>query len=184
MTQTTLLIPTYTQMLQALSAWLIKANEHDIDPEALLSARLAPDMFPLSTQVRFSCLQSYEGVARLRNDELPKVWHDLLEEGRNGGENPGSIRDAQSRIADALVFLGRLQPDELDAGANRPIELKLPDGRIFDMSGDQYVRDWALPQFYFHVMTAYSILRNKGVDLGKADYVQHAFAYLRPDAPA
>lgn len=181
MSPTHLLIPTYIQMLRALSAWLAKANNHNPDDHALLSARLAPDMFPLSTQVRFSCLQAYEGVAWLRAEAFPQIWHDLLEEGRNGRVHPGMLSDAQSRISDTLSFLDELRSDELDAGVDRPIELRLPDGRIFDMTGDQYVRDWALPQFYFHVMTAYAILRNQGVDLGKADYVQHAFAYRRPD---
>ena len=69
----------------------------------------------------------------------------------------------------------------MDGVDETSIELELPGGRIFDMSGVQYISDWAIPQFYFHVMTAYSILRHLGVDLGKADYVRHAFAYLRQE---
>lgn len=172
---TQILVPTYNQMLKALSKWLGKAGIED----DVLSARLAPDMFPLSTQVRFSCLQAFEGIAWLRGEEFPPIWHTLLEEGRNGGHVPGSIEDAQSRIEQAITFLDTLGPTELDPCADRTIELKLPDGRIFDMTGEEYVRDWALPQFYFHIMTAYSILRFNGVELGKADYVEHAFAYLR-----
>ena len=61
-----------------------------------------------------------------------------------------------------------------------PIAHALPQGMVFDLTAEQYVRDWALPQFYFHVMTAYAILRAQGVELGKADYVAHMFAYLRP----
>ena len=179
MSPTRLLVPTYAQMLRALSAWLVKADNHSINNNAMLSARLATDMFPLTSQVRFSCLQAYEGVFWLRGDEFPKIWRDLLEEGRNGNEQPGALNDAQSRIKDTVAFLDGLRADELDAGAGRSIELKLPDGRIFDMTGDEYACDWALPQFYFHIMTAYAILRNQGVDLGKADYVQHAFVYMR-----
>ena len=180
MTPTQLLVPTYRQMLKALSAWLTKASDHEATGDAVLSARLAPDMFPLSTQVRFSCLQVFEAVAWLRGEDFPLIWHELLEEGRNGAESPGSLVDAQARIGEATAVLKTLLADELDAGADTAIELKLPDGRVFDMTGDEYVRDWAIPQFYFHVMTAYSILRREGVELGKADYVQHAFAYLRP----
>lgn len=176
-----LLIPTYAQMLRALSGWLGKAQDQCADTEMLLAARLAPNMFPLSTQVRFSCLQAYEAVSRLRGEAFPQVWHDLLEEGRKGGDNPGTLTDAQSRISGTLSFLGTLAPDALDAGAERKIAHELPNGMVFDMTGTQYVRDWALPQFYFHLMTAYAILRHHGVDLGKADYVQHAFAYLRPE---
>lgn len=175
MTLTQILVPTYCQMLKALSNWLGKAGSDD----EILSAQLAPDMFPLSTQVRFSCLQAFEGVAWLRGEAFPPIWHTLLEEGRNGRDNPGSLEDAKLRITQAVGFLDTLGPTELDAGADRAIELKLPDGRIFDMTGEEYVRDWAIPQLYFHIMTAYSILRLKGVDLGKADYVEHAFAYLR-----
>lgn len=182
MSPTNLLVPTYKQMLQALAAWLDKADRHGVDDRALLSARLAPDMFGLSTQVRFSCLQAYEGVARLCGEPFPQIWHLLLEEGLNAGDRPGSRADAQERIGETLAFLKSLGPDALDAGANRAIAIELPDGKVFDMTGDQYVRDWALPQFYFHIMTAYAILRSQGVNLGKADYVQHAFAYLRPAA--
>lgn len=174
MPPTQTLVPTYLQMLKALSAWLSKTSEDDI-----LSARLAPDMFPLSTQVRFSCLQAFEGVAWLKGEAFPAIWHELLEEGRNGGDQPKSLKDAEARIKETIAFLEALGPTELDLGASRAIELKLPDGRIFDMIGEQYIRDWAIPQFYFHVLAAYSILRREGVDLGKADYVQHAFSYLR-----
>lgn len=70
--------------------------------------------------------------------------------------------------------------DPLDAGAGLPILIKLPGGITFDVTSERYARDWALPQFYFHVVTAYAILRNQGVEIGKADYVPHMFAYLRP----
>ena len=63
-----------------------------------------------------------------------------------------------------------------------PIAHALPQGMVFDLTAEQYIRDWALPQFYFHVMTAYAILRAQGIQLGKADYVGHMFAYLRPGA--
>ena len=65
-----------------------------------------------------------------------------------------------------------------------PIAHSLPMGMIFDLTAEQFARDWALPQFYFHVMTAYAILRAQGVELGKADYVAHMFAFLRPPATA
>ncbi len=184
MSLTDLLVPTYAQMLRALSGWLEKAEKQVEGAEALLATRLAPDMFPLSTQVRFSCLQAYEAVHRLRGEDFPQIWHDLLEEGRRGGEAPGGLADAQARIRDTLSFLEELAPNALDAGADRAIVLELPDGRIFDMTGEQCARDWALPQFYFHLMTAYAILRSHGVELGKADYVAHAFAYLRPGTAA
>lgn len=180
MTLTELLLPTYRQMLRNLAAWLRRAQEQVADADVLMSARLAPDMFPLSTQVRFACLQAHEGVHRLRHEPLPPALDVLLEEGRSGGERPGTMAAALARIDEALVFLDALAPDVQDAGAGRPLALELPMGIAFDLDGEGYARDWALPQFYFHVMTAYAVLRREGVSLGKADYVAHMFAFLRP----
>jgi len=182
MSLTTLLVPTYTQMLQGLSAWLDKAQKQipGAEGEALLSARLAPDMYPLSSQVSFACFQAQEATFRLRGEPVPAAVEQVALEGRNAGDQPGSIAQAQARIGEALALLGALGPDALDAGAERTITIELPTGMIFDMTGAQYARDWALAQFHFHLVTAYAILRNQGIALGKADYVPHMFAYLRP----
>lgn len=183
MTLTNLLVPTYTQMLGALSGWLKKAQQQlsEADAEALLSARLAPDMFPLSTQIRFACVQALEGVFRLKGEAFPKSVAELLEEGRNAGERPGSLADAQARIHETIALLGGLAPNALDANADKPLAHELPNGMILDLSAEQYARDWTLAQFYFHVMTAYSILRSEKIVLGKADYVAHMFPYIRPE---
>lgn len=182
MSLTALLAPTWTQMLTTLSAWLDKAQAQRPDggAEALLSARLAPDMFPLSTQIRFACVQVREGLCRLRGEDFPEAISELLEEGRNAAANPGSIAEAQARIRETLATLEGLAPDALDGDADRPIAHVLPNGMTFDLTAETYARDWALPQFYFHLMIAYAILRAGGVELGKADYVTHMFAYLRP----
>lgn len=181
MTLTNLLVPTYKQMLETLSAWLDKAEAQMGDGAvALLSARLAPDMFPLSTQIRFACAQAQEAVFRLKGEEFPASLQALLDEGRNAGEYPGSIASAQARIAETIAMLDDLASDAFDADPARPIAHALPMGLIFDLTAEQYARDWTLPQFYFHLMIAYAILRSQGVELGKADYVKHMFAYLRP----
>ncbi|MEO0439914.1 MAG: DUF1993 domain-containing protein [Pseudomonadota bacterium] len=183
MSLTKLLVPTYTQMLKTLSGWLEKAQAQMPAAEAaeLLSARLAPDMFPLSTQVRFVCLQAQEAVFRLKGEAFPESLDILVEEGRNAGEQPGSLADAQARIDETIMLLEGLAPDALDADPYRSIAHELPSGMIFDLTAEQYARDWTLPQFYFHLMTAYAILRAGNVELGKADYVPHMFAYLRPE---
>jgi hypothetical protein len=180
---TNLLVPTFTQMLKTLSNWLAKAQAQlpEADADALMSARLAPDMFPLSTQVRFVCVQVHEAISRLRGEAFSAAREDLLAEGRNAGERPGSIADAQARIAQAIALLESLGPDALDANADTTIAHELPNGMIFDLTAEQYARDWTLPQFYFHLMTAYAILRKEGVALGKADYVAHMFQYIRPE---
>ncbi|MBU0792829.1 MAG: DUF1993 domain-containing protein [Alphaproteobacteria bacterium] len=180
MTPTELLVPTFRQMLRTLSGLLDKAAlQMSQQAETLMSARLAPDMYPLAAQIRFAALQAQEALFRLRGEPLPERLTILAAEGRNAGDAPGSMADAQDRLAEAQAALDELSDDALDAGASRPIALELPGGIAFDMSGEQYARDWALPQFYFHAVTAYAILRNQGVEIGKADYVPHMFAYLR-----
>jgi uncharacterized protein len=181
MSFTRLLVPTYIQMLGRLSAWVEKAQaQRPDDAEALLSARLAPDMFPLATQIRFACRQAQEAVFRLKGEAFPESSNILLDEGRNAGEHPGSIADAQVRIAETIELLNALSETALDIEPETPIAHALPAGITFDLTAEQFARDWALPQFYFHVMTAYAILRAGGTELGKADYVAHMLPYLRP----
>lgn len=183
MTPQSLLHPTYADMLAALAAWLDKA-EREVGPEQadeLMNARLAPDMFPLATQVRFACVQALEGVHRLARQDFPPLAEVLLDEGRAAAEDPGTISAARARISqtrEAVTAAGAQWAAEADPQA--AIEHALPMGIVFDLTVEQYVRDWALPQFYFHLMAAYAILRAAGVPLGKADYVQHMFAYVRP----
>ena len=181
MTLTDLLVPTYRNMLRTLRGLLDKAEGQlgAEGAEALLSARLAPDMFPLATQVRFACVQAQEAPLRLLGRPLDGL-EELLNEGRNAGERPGTLADARARIDEALAFLDTLGPDALDqAPADAPLELTLPMGLTFDLTREQFARDWALGQFYFHLMAAYAILRAHGVAIGKADYVPHMFDYVR-----
>ena len=161
MSLTTLLVPTYRQMLNALAGWLQKAQAPVDDADAFMSARLAPDMFPLSTQVRFACRQAREGAHRLQHQTFPAAVELLLEEGRQGGERPGTISDALVRIEENDRIPRQLVGVRARRGAKQPLVLELPMGIAFDMDGEHYVRDWALPQFYFHVMTAYGILRGE-----------------------
>jgi hypothetical protein len=179
-----ILVPTYVQMLGALSAWLGKVDEEKFGDGAqpILTARLAPDMFPLSTQVSFACVQAQEGVFRLRRETFPPSIEMLLDQGRNAAERPGSIADARERIAATISIVEAAAADACEIDPTTPIAHALPQGMVFDLTAEQYVRDWALPQFYFHVMTAYAILRARGVELGKADYVAHMFAYVRSGA--
>jgi hypothetical protein len=186
---TSLLIPSLSNQLHALTGWLDKteafAAERGRKLDDMLALRLAPDMFPLATQLRFLAFQAQEPVYRLRGETVPEAVLEVQQEGRDSGERPGTWAEARARVAAAASFLATIAPDALDAAADKPIAHELPTGMIFDMTGDQYVRDWALPQVAFHQMIAYAILRQAGVPLGKVDYVPHMFAYLRPGtAPA
>ncbi|MBA4308099.1 MAG: DUF1993 domain-containing protein [Sphingopyxis sp.] len=181
MTLTNLLVPTYSPMLRTLVGWLAKAEAQMPDKaEGMLLARLAPDMFPLSTQIRFACLQAQEAVYRLRGEAFPVSFEELVNEGRNAADHPGTIAGAKSRIEETLNLLNLLAPDALDGDDDRPVAHEIPNGMIFDLTAAQYARDWALPQFYFHLMAAYAILRSAGVALGKADYIPHMFPFIRP----
>ncbi|GAC1039308.1 DUF1993 domain-containing protein [Pseudomonas sp. No.117] len=182
MTLTDILVPTYTNLLGALSAWLAKAESQRPEgaAEALLVARLAPDMFPLATQIRFACVQAQEGVFRLYGQTFPPALTTLLNEGRHAAEQPGTIAQAQARISETLEVVRTVTAAGSPLAESAHLAHELPQGMVFDFSVEQYVRDWALAQFYFHVMTAYAILRAEGIELGKADYVAHVLPYLRP----
>ena len=182
MTPAKLLAPTYIEMLTALSNWLDKARtQMQDDADDLLLARLAPDMFPLSTQIRFACVQAYEGMFRLKDEPFPQTITALLDEGRNADERPGTILEAQTRIEETLSQVRNMSETISEGDGSRPVVHALPNGMTFDFTLDQYARDWAIGQFYFHVMIAYAIMRHHGVQLGKADYVAHALAHLRPE---
>lgn len=164
-------LPCFAQMLRSLTTLLAKGEEHararGFDAQNLLDARLAPDMHTLARQVEFSCTQAQEAVCRLTRQPLPRL------------ATPASMDDARALIERTLAILAGADRAQIDSGAARQVSIALPDGMTFDMSGDEYAANWATPQFYFHLVTAYNILRHNGVPLGKAEYVQHMFAYLR-----
>ncbi len=107
MTLSDFVVPTYVQMLGALSQWLSKAEaqRQDGSVDTLLAARLAPDMFPLATQVRFACRQAQEAVFRLLDQEFPPALEALLDEGRNAGERPGTLADAPALIDETIAVV-------------------------------------------------------------------------------
>jgi hypothetical protein len=180
---TSLLIPTLSNELRAVTGWLDKAQAFTANraesPDGLLALRLAPDMFPLTTQLRFLAFQAQEPIYRLRGEAVPGTVLEVRQEGRDGGERTGTWSEARTRLTEALSLLATVAPDEFDGRADQAIAHELPTGMIFDMTGEQYVRDWALPQAAFHQMIAYAILRQAGVPLGKVDYVPHMFSYVR-----
>ena len=180
---TDLVIPTARNALAALAGWLDKAEaharDHGEDPDALPALRLAPDMYPLSAQLRFVAFMAQEPVYRLGGRQLPEELLYVRQEGWESNEAPGPLAPARARLADAEAFLSQVDADTLREGEDRPLALDLANGMTFDMTGAEYVRDWALPQLHFHHVTAYAILRRHGVPLGKVDYVPHMWRYLR-----
>jgi hypothetical protein len=163
------LLTTYDNFLGSLDSWLAKAADHS-EGDALLARKLADDMFPLSRQIRFVCNLPGEAMAGAAGVAYSSSDID-----------DATLSAARERIAAtrALVKGWRETPFGND---DAPIELSLANGMTFDLDTLSYVRDWALPQFYFHLMSAYAILRAAGVPLGKADYVGFMFRYLRQPA--
>ncbi|WP_299195727.1 DUF1993 domain-containing protein [uncultured Erythrobacter sp.] len=159
-------IPVWTQMLGVLDGLLAKA-EADPRGDALLEETLAEDMHPLSVQVRFLVNMPGEAMARLTGLDFT-----------SRDDNPATLAEARGWIAEAKSQLEEWASRDFIA-ANAAVELAIPNGMNFDLSASEYVRDWALPQYYFHTTAAYSILRKAGIALGKADFVPYMMRYLR-----
>jgi hypothetical protein len=155
--------PIYFQILPALSVNLGKAEEHakarKIEPEALLKARLFPDMYPLDLQVQTACDQACRAMARLAGLDLPKF-----------ADTEKSFDELRQRIDKALAFIKTITPAQLAGAESREIKLVFPT-RTLEYTGLQYLTGFALPNFYFHATTAYAILRHNGVELGKRDFM-------------
>lgn len=155
--------PRFINMLKNLAAILDKAQAHaearKIDPRALTADRLYPDMFPFWRQVHRACDQARDAMARLAGVECPKE-----EEGEQG------LPELKARIARAIEFIERFRPEQVDGTEDKPIVLKR-GGQEVTHRGMQYLLGYALPNFYFHVTTAYDILRHNGVEIGKRDYI-------------
>jgi uncharacterized protein len=157
-------VPVFTQMLGSLDSLLQKAEAHaeqrKIEPDALLQARLFPDMFPLRRQVQVACDFARGVSARLAGVEVPS-WP-------NAETTFGELR---ALIEKTLAFIGGLEPAQFDNSESREIVTRpgTPKERRFD--GRTYLLGYGLPQFFFHVTTAYALLRHNGVELGKGDYM-------------
>jgi hypothetical protein len=157
-------VPIFQQMLPCLSAVLDKgaafAAAKKVDPSVLVNARLAPDMFPLSRQVQIACDFAKGAVARLAGQEPPK-WADT----------ETTIDDLKARIKKTLDYINEFKPGQIDGSEDKTISLPM-GGETRTFKGENYLVNVVLPNFYFHVTTAYVILRHNGVELGKGDYLR------------
>ncbi len=156
-------VPVFLNMLANLSKILDKAAAHaeakKIDPSVLLGYRLAPDMFSLTRQVQIASDHAKRGAARLAGAE-PPAYED----------NEASFAELKARIDKTAAFIKSLTPAQFEGAESREITLKL-GGEPRKVLGEAYLLQNALPNFFFHVTTAYAILRHCGVDLGKGDYL-------------
>ena len=158
-------------MLQSLSAILDKAiayaEQKKIDAAVLPNARLAPNMFPLTRQVQTACDTLKNAAACLAGRE-PKRFEN----------NEKTLEDLKARIAGCLSYVRDFGAEDYDGAEARPITRPLIDKLVLETDGARYLTDWAMPHFYFHVVTAYDILRHNGVDIGKRDYLSHVRQFI------
>jgi len=157
-------IPVIKQMLTALGNVLAKGEAHatakNIQPDALLQARLFPDMFPLTRQVQIAVEFAKGAGARLAGVEQPTF-----------ADAQTTFADLQALLAQTLAFLDTLTPEQINGNEEREIVLRPGTDKEKRLSTQTYLVHYALPQFFFHVTTAYDLLRHNGVEVGKRDYM-------------
>ena len=156
-------VPVFTRMLNNLAAILEKAAAHceakKIDPAVLINFRLYPDMFAFAKQVQIAVDAAKGGAARLAGVE-PPVFED----------NEMTFPQLIERVKKTLAYVNTFRPDQIDGTEEREITLKRGD-TVVTYRGQQFLFNRALPNLYFHITTAYDILRHNGVELGKRDYL-------------
>jgi hypothetical protein len=163
-------IDSFVPMLETLDTLLDKGAEHAKARKSdLAGAKLAPDMYPLTLQVQLACNQALEAAMRL-SGRKPKATENAEE----------SIGELKGRIATTISELRKFKPAQFDGAEDRDCSVEIPGNMVIAMNGLQYLRGWALPNFYFHAVTAYDILRHKGVEIGKKDYLSQVGAFIKP----
>jgi len=156
-------VESFIPMLANLSALLDKglkhATEKKFDPQVLINARLAPDMLPLPRQIQIACDMAKNGSSRLAGQEPPRFE-----------DNESTIEELRARIARTIAHLKSIPASAFEGCEDRDIKIPLRD-RTLEMKGLPFLKTWALPNFYFHVVATYAILRHNGVELGKRDFL-------------
>lgn len=152
----------FTKMLKNLSAILDKGNQYaeakKFDVEVLLNSRLAPDQFNFIRQIQIACDTAKLGASRLTGKEAPA--HDDKEK---------TLSELKARIEDTIKYLATFKPEDFNGAVERKITTPRWEGKY--LTGEEYFVQHMLPNIYFHITTAYSILRHNGVDVGKKDYI-------------
>ena len=156
-------VPVFNRMLNNLAAILEKGAAHaaakKIDPAVLVNGRLCPDMFPLSKQIQIAADTAKGCVARLAGQEPPKYE-----------DSEATFADLVARINKTVAYVNTFKPGQIDGSEGKTITLQMRSGSLTFL-GMPYLLDFVYPNFYFHVTTAYGILRHSGVELGKQDFL-------------
>jgi uncharacterized protein len=163
MTMYTASVPVCIRMLGNLSTFLDKAEAFciakKVEPSVLLAARLAPDMLPLSKQIHIACDASKFAVSRIIGIEAPKF-----------DDNETNIAEFKERIAATIAFLKTIKPEQLNGTEDNDVQVPIR-GTPMAFKAEAYLKHFAMANMWFHVSTAYNILRHNGVELGKMDFL-------------
>jgi uncharacterized protein len=157
-------VPLFVQMLTALTGLISKAEAHcqakGIQPEVLFSARLYPDMLPLSKQVQLACDFAAKSSARLAHAEVPST-----------ADTEKSFAELRQRLAKTIEYLKTFKPEQLEGAEAKDITFPAGPNTNLTLKGQQFVNRFALPNFFFHTSIAHGILRHNGVEIGKRDFL-------------
>jgi len=156
-------VPVFTRTLGNLLGWLDKAEAHaaarKFDTGVYLAARLAPDMLPFTKQIQIACDAAKFGVARLAGVEAPKFEDDET-----------TLAHLRERVRKTLDYVQSVPAERFEGSDTKDVTVPRRDGPM-TLQGEVYLKHYVLPNFYFHVTTAYALLRHNGVELGKGDYL-------------
>jgi hypothetical protein len=156
-------VPIFTRMLGNLLTWLDKAEAYaaakKFEPGVLLVTRLAPDMLPFTRQVQIACDTAKFGVARVAGVDAPKFE-----------DNEASFAELRERIRKTLDFVASVPAAQIDGTEDKDVTLPRRDGPLV-LKAEAYLKNHVLPNFFFHLTTAYALLRHNGVDVGKSDFL-------------
>lgn len=153
--------PVFIRSLRNMSAWLDKASAEKAEGD-MVGARLAPDMRPLTAQFQMASDSAKNAIGRLCGIEAPAM-----------PDTETSFAELKERCSRTIAFIDSVSSSDFVGAETRSVELKFPNGMGYQFTGSDYLTGFALPNFFFHVTTAYAILRGGGVSLGKPDFLQH-----------
>ena len=168
-TLTTATLPVFTKVLSNLAHVLDKAaanaEQRKFSPDVFVGVGFAPDMLPFAAQVRIACDAAKNGAARVGGLDAPKFADDET-----------TFAELQARVAKTLTWLETVPGDAFDGREQQDVTFPMGRDATRTMKSEDFLKHWAIPNLYFHAVTAYALLRHNGVDLGKLDYLVGAQA--------
>ena len=163
--------PVFISAFANLQDWLDKALAEGKAEQALMEARLAPDMYPLPKQIQIASDTAKGCIARLTGVDAPSM-----------PDTEASFAELKARCQKTVDFIRSVDRSAFDGAETRPVTLRFPNGMGYRFAGQDYLTSFALPNFFFHVTTTYALLRAAGVSVGKPDFLAHLGQPVQLDA--